>query len=589
MTSFLRYFDTSAILNNPKLKNGWILFAPLSILSTLILLYPVNLTHTFSSIQSLSAIPNLPLFIVFFILWMVLLVFTISITTKMNQAAILSIIFTLVFVGFWTIHWRNGAWEDWVRMIPDSQLITFFGRVPLEVQGYFEWPGASIWGSVLTNVMGTTMPDIRIPLICGLLVLYAVLLFVLYLRIFNEPRLATISVIISIVGNVILSRFHLQPSFFVLVPLVAFLWVTFRLWEQKQSNISLVIILLLLGAVITVTHFITSIFVLLVILGFWLSKKKDVRSTGNMFSANLIFLVVLMIVSWQMYCAIRNFQWQLLDAAEFLSNMIQGEFSSLLNYTGAVATGNVSHSPFWANFVRIAWLVLLYGFGLIMAILVLVRKQFQSNIVYASAGLLAVAVLAVVATIIGQEGAQYYRLITYGSLLAPVVILLVIIASHYSRWILAVTGLILVVAAVPTFLANNSRVITEAYYSQEITAGKFLAQNLMKNNQQLVFYGSGSAEIARYYGPPGSNLVGAGELGGFSGYDSAISSVTNLAAQFQTKQDKENSYSAVSQRLANQFAYALDKDGGQQVLQHYLTALDSADRIYDNGLAYIYR
>lgn len=572
--------------------NRWVSGSLLAPLTIALLSYPVHLRPEFGPVQSLSAIPRIDVFVALFILWMSLLLIVAWSVDRTWHGAVLVVTFVAVFLGFWTAHLLHGSFEDWLRMA-DVANVRLLGSIPQGIQCYCWWPGTALWGVATSEIVGREIPEFRIITVLAGELTLSLLLYFLFLRLLTSARLAVLGTVIAVMGNVMLARFHLQPSYFVLIPLAAFLLIASRLLVQGEGAIADSVAMMLLGAGIAVTHFVTSILLFFLLAGFSFLHRWRRDATRSPLSPAILGLFILIPLAWQVYWPIRRFESLVGLIPQLFSLLANRDFGAILWYTRAVMEANISASPLWANVTRIGWLVALYLAAIPLAIGALTVKRPHPSLRWTGVGLLSVTALTSVAVVIGQGGEQYYRYITYGSFFAAPQLLLWL-QSYGTRGIafMLVAG-ILALVSVPTFLANNNLVSSAAHYYTEVSAARMLAESTQKG-KALRLYENGSGSVSLYY-QPGALVASSAAAESImirsekDLRDSMLVYVDDFLGARTTTRNGEQPVFVLSRRFALQNEHWLGTPASNRVFKLVEVELGTANRVFDSGFLGYYR
>jgi hypothetical protein len=507
-------------------------------------------------------------------------------------AGVLVAIFACVFLGFWTVHQPHGSFEDWLRM-SDVVNLRLFGVVPQGITCYCWWPGTAIWGSVLSDVTGVEIIGLRIPVVLLGLGALAVLLFALLRRLLADWRKAFLCAVVALMGNVMLARFHLHPAYFVLIPLLAFFLIAARPIRGLQTPAD-TMVLIVLAFAITITHFVTSILLLFMAVGYWFAYRLRRELLPPSLTPIAVALLFLLPLGWQMYWPVRKLEALVRMVPEFLRALSTGAFAELLWYARRAVGVNIGGSPPWANAIRLGWLAGLYALSIPVGIFGLLSKRASPSFAWTATGLLSIGGLTLFAAVIGQGGEQYYRFITYGSFVAaPLILLWLVQLNVPQNALVRGVSVVIMFVSIPTFLANNNLVSTAAHYNAEVTAAQFLGREARARGARFVLYENGAGSVVGYYNAGGtvvsSSVAETVEIRGEADFRRAS---LQYADSFLRARDEAGTQGfrvfIMSKRFIVENEHWLGNEPSTRVFELVEARIDSSNRFFDNGFTSYY-
>ncbi len=481
------------------------LWLSLLLLTLTLLLFPTRLVLEYHPIQSISAIPNLPLFAALYAVWLLLLLlllFSGRETPWWEKPALVGI-FALVFIGFWLITGPytglrydglgNAAHVGYLSQQPD-------GEIPLGHPnlGYFTFPSMHLLTFALVQIAGLSLFQGVTFVLVFHLVLLAVLLYVLFLRGLNSPSLAALGTLLVIQGNIMLARYSFYPGVWALVFLVMFLLLLYRpgqaLFDTWQERF---LMLLLLG-VTTITHAVAAVMLFFTLAGIYLVRNlyrmRAKASTGLVQGLTIAAFLVIPL-SWDIYWASLLFESTTKLTAAVVKDFTEsGALITLFNQGESYAGGA---APLWTVIIRYVWLATVFFLGVILGLRNLLNKDLSRTQQLESGGLVGLLMLSGTITLLSAGGAQSYRFLLYGAFFTVPIILRFLVGLPRNRRRLAVRLAISLffVLSFPTFLAHNNLVGVSTYYPSELQASSFLAQNYGNNGRDLTVYGFNLASM----------------------------------------------------------------------------------------------
>lgn len=451
-------------------------------LIAVLLAYPRQMSLDYSPIQSLDAVKPLPLFASLYYAWMVTLTALLLLQGRASlwQGLALVGIFVLVYSGFWDIPFAAVKHADSVLNATTAEYIRVAGTIPLGQPNitYTDFPGLHILTATLATVTGLAMPDAVTTMTLLMDLLRAGILYLICLRLLEHPRWAGIAALLAMQGNIVSpARLPFYPGTLGLVFASMFLLMALKqqVMFAHRSDVLLVIVVL---AATTVTHFVTSTLLVFLLVGMWLVAYAR-RGLKEPFPSSTLLLSVCVVVltAWLVYAAVRTFDSLVSVSAEITGNLQWGQFLRELFIVGRSNFGG--QVPLWATTVKLFWLVLLFGVGTVAALPGLRRLQsLHSMEARASGALLGILLLSVTATLVSTAGSQFLRYPMYAPLVTAPLLLLAIsrLSEGLRRVGLSALVLSLVSLAVPTFLAHYPAVRMDMFYPYEAAPAQTLSR-----------------------------------------------------------------------------------------------------------------
>jgi hypothetical protein len=481
-------------------------------LTVAIFLYPIRLNFGYEAIQSLYIFWNLPLFgVVYFVWFLSLLWLLLSLgggkRDNWLRMALVGV-FAVVYLGFWAVITPQGFTTDYdggalsyVHILKERGVLA----TTLVNFGYFQFPFTSILGACVSQATGLGIFDTRLAFLLFNSLLLGVALYVFFKNMLGDATLASVGALLAVQGSMVFSKsVRFYPAGLGLVFFAVFLMLMFKpgraLFEATRDKIIAVVLM----AAITATHYITSLYVVAILLGIYAvqlaTKKKLIRPL-------FIIPMVAIPLLWGVFVANPLFGSMVGRSAEVAKTAVSvvangGGAAPSAGDAGVVAPngGTVvptetptlslwwvgsmlkaylgTQSPLWARVVTAFWVVLLFAFGTAVAFrnLFVMRRQNEAiqKVVGAMMGIIALSVIAVFVSLdIG--GYQFFRFLQFGGFfVVPLVLGLLWAWRKYRKAILASLVVVLLLLSFPTFLAHNSTIEADTVYPQELSAGEFL-------------------------------------------------------------------------------------------------------------------
>jgi len=581
------------LLSRPIFRLG--AWALLCVLTLVIFLYPAHLTDQAYPVESMYVFSNLLLFGTLFSIWFVVLL-GLALShgnekTRNLENMVLVAIFTLVFEGIW-VSLRGSYAVEASRDASNIDYLSLYGHISQTINTYRgDFPGAAIVGSAISQITGIADWNVLTLLLMLQILLFPALLYLVFKNVLKDSRWAVFGVLLAIAGSIMVDKqlFQFHPAsfgiFFLFTPFVLLLT---REQGRVFGTLPGVLLLIIFIAALTTTHFATSCFLFLVLIGVYVLQRFTRKTLVTIAVICLCFMIVLV---WEMFHANLNFSGMLALFPTMLNDFRQGLFIS--GYTASLATSYTSAAtPLWANLTRYFWLALLFGFAAVLGIRNLIRvKKLNETEIILTGGLIATGMLLVI-TLLASGATEIERVLLYAPFFTVPLLVLFITKLHepLRKYSFVALAVVLAVLIFPTFLAHNNTVDTTAYYSYEFTAYSWLKQ---QSNGEL-YYAGGTHPIDYYFEKPEAQNVGT------SLEYISEPSVTGLLAErlscVDTLEKMSHWYDSVynfeSGKETAQFEHLLGF--GYNLVnspewQEFLQGLNQQDRIYDNGYMQLYK
>ncbi len=473
---------TSLLRGNLRLS----VWSLLCILTALIFLYPAHLRHEYAIIQSINVFPTLPIFGVLNYAWFSLILVLLVVPSGKKESrdwenvALLGM-FVLVFSGIW-VSLTRGANGEFLSYAAQAKHIVDEGSIPPRINpaiGATDFPGLAVLLSSIRLVTGLETFDGMVPLLLVDMLLYSTLLYVLLRSQLKQPFLASVGILILIMGSRELALYlpQLHPRGFALVLLVALLVMLFsrdRGRGEGSRSASTVLLSTILFLALTITHLVTAIVFVIILTGMYLvgifSKQKLVE-----LSSIVRFLVI--VLGWQIYVAITTSTVLVHVAYNDLRKLLAG--APISDYFLHITTSyfGAEGTPTWVNIVRFFWLALTMTFGAVIGFVDLFKIRTRPSVEKQMVGGLVGTGLFVVFTLVFTRLLEGFRFLYYLPLFTVPIMLgfLDKRRGFIKRYGLAILPVLLLVLSVPSFLVHNDRVGVSAVYPQEIRSSEFLS------------------------------------------------------------------------------------------------------------------
>ena len=558
------------------------LLSAVFLLTILLLLSPIHLTLDYQPVSSLYIFGNLPLFAVLYFIWFALILVLLRSRKDAPFQIFILCLFSMVFLGFWTMATPWGESPDGQWIMAHVQYILDNGRIDFHNVNliYFEFPGFPLLNSFLSQVTSLNIFSTRLVYLLSSTTFFTFTLFVFYRKILMNNFIASLAVLLLIQSNIWIS---LSQSF---VPInLSFLYFTSFLILFFIGSLTFerkLLFIILYGALV-VGYVSLSFGLLFVFLGLAVSfatsklsqPQDDLRSRRLSYVFALAFF---MFLGWEIYQSVGMFsglaQWVL----TIFNNSLQERFYTFLNVGTSNTTGGV---PLWVNLTRFFWIFFICGFGLVKALQhtrhFRSRDQTLRKLLIWLGGFLVFGFLTM---LFSPGGAQYHRLMIYlPFFLVPILLMSLSKKKIYVFSLIALLSIL----SFPTFIAYNPRIAYLSTYPSEIAAGTYLRFGHNSQNEMQIFV-IGWTKSACYLNLYDAHFSSESELA-YTSTSSFWQHVNVLLANFETEHtamgtDSIFIFGEKSLIVPEHLLGINSNDTGWEQLNSHL-ALDN--RVYSNG------
>ena len=490
--------------------NRALVWVTLLLLTVLLLLFPVRFINEYHSIQAPYLFENLPFFGALFCLWMMLLLlllFSKSGDSNLNlENLALACVFGLVFMGFWVVITPYGSYADGIYNMGHVRYLGEVGRVGVghPSLGYFDFPGMHLLVSALSQVTGLGVFESRMLFLVFNAMLFSALLYVLFVKTLKSNRLAFLSVLLVMMGDVLLvEKMHiLTPGAFGFTLLAGFL----VLLNQSDGSLfgrtaSVRLLMIILFSAMTISYFATSFLAPLVLLGIY-GVQLIARDREKSATVTYITLLLVMVIAWEIYWTQHTFSSLVRFLPEFTAALFSGDFlRSALTLASSSAGASL---PLWAMVTRYFWWALL-GLGTILGLRNLFRiSKLSLPGKIETGGLMGIILLSALGLFGTEGGTQFARYLMYAPLFcSPILLRFLFKSGAWGRKSLALLTVLVFALTLPTFLSSVNTVSTDAVYPYEIASGEFLESHSSEQGKELSIYRTNGISTAwtNYYIP----------------------------------------------------------------------------------------
>lgn len=445
----------------------------------------------------------------------------------------------------------------------ESKLINTSGhlvdRPGAPLFSYLDWPIFLYLGSALTLVTG--LPEVFLIKYFPILIvfLYGALTF-LILRVRLDVKT-------SLLGSVwFLASFWLRQYYFgpqsiayvfYLLLLLVISWIFFG--DNKKEQRSYEIVFLVLSLVLTLTHVLTSLFLLITLVGLYFSKRFIIKKTNREIELLLFFSVIFL--SYNVFFASDFFSFGVKNVFEGLSQLSS---ISLYNEPNRII-GSVAGS---LNYYSSLGIILINALVVVFAFLFLARKfsfrrseKFDVYSLVWSIVLIFFGVFALTTQYGPHEG--YQRAFMFG--LVPLTFLSINLLKNHKKVLITIVVCLMLLNIPAQYASDSSRLATET----QLDGAKFVA--LKTHNEtscfnELSFY-------VRYFNP--EKLINFKSI--------IVLPMTEFPNQTTVLERLDEVEFIVRSELQNN--YYLNYLGGNPLDQ---VDFSSFNKIYDNGKFSVY-
>jgi hypothetical protein len=510
----------------------WIL---LILLTAIILFYPVHLSYEYRAVESPYIFDNLPLFGVLYSTWMALLLILFLSKGKEGKSSwegmALVAIFALVSLGFWSIIAPNRT-DDGLLAAATVNHISTLGTLTGENVFYSSFPGIHLLASSICQITGLEVFDsVAMVLVFNALLLSA-LLYLLFSKTLKNQYLAIFAVLLVIQGNWYLSlASFLYPGYLGLIFFITFLVLLNRKEDALLGTWQDTLMMIILLAAVTITHFVTSMLFLLVLLGILLvqlisrhrlARRGDAQHEPRIVvDWSIIALCLIVPLAWELYQSVSTFTGIVGLVPKVIEDITEGQLFGNIFLLGTANLGEAT--PLWANITRWSWFFSIFGFGAILALRNLFRLRRLSSVEKKEIGGLAgIVLLGLTASLLSLGGPEGLRFLLYAPLfIVPIILRFfsnlrsgqedseTILRSYQTRggwpgrrsrgYAFIILPILFFALSFPTFLAHNNKISTTAFYPYDFAPGEFLASTYDTGEGLTLFFYGGTAGGVWYY------------------------------------------------------------------------------------------
>lgn len=570
----------------------WIL---LLLLTAIILLFPFQLHYEYYPIESAHVFGSrLPLFAVLYYTWFGVLLLLLFFNGKSNEWQKLALVclFSLVFFGVWIINMPNGSHCDVVRWLGHVNYIQETGRIVTDNPnlGYFESPAFFLLNSPLSQICGLGVFETRPLYLLFGSVLLAALLYLLFMKLLGNPYLASLAVLLMLLGSRVARTQVFSAGNLAFLFLVLLLLLLARRKEALRTTTPMVSAPIVLAMIIFFIAFAmsytpTPIYFIFILLGIYLLQRVAKR---GVIDSPTVALFVVIFLSWEIYWAYR-FAY----LAGLIPYFVEG-FTDPLGSLFWVSRGGEAYlggaTPLWASLTRFSWLALIFGLGGILAIWNLVKaNKLDSKGVLVTGGLVGAAVFAIICIFTFTWEGQWGRFAQIAPLFTIPIILKFLsgfsLSSWFRRHIFILLIILVFVLSLPSFLIQRPGLCTDAVRPYDRSAVEFSASAY--GADELDLFSTLTTVIMYEAHHPQAHLHSSREPWA-TDKEELWQEMNNLMDDFEDSKGRKTIFVLSEQfKLPPQHPAAIQSDDPRWV--EYVNTLEKNDKIYNNGHIQIYQ
>ena len=576
-----------------------LLWIALLLLTSAILLFPVNLESEYHALESLYIFGDkLWLFAIIFVSWMlVLLLLMLSRIGEWQRITLVGIFAVIVF-GFWIIIAPYGGYADGLVNMGHVQYLFQTGSVPFDSPNlaYFQYPGLHLTGFALSGISGLEILEIRTFFLIFCRVILAIMLYLLFSRSIRNPQMASLSVLFLIFGGILITRTVFHPGITALIFFVMLLY--FLVKGGAMSKPAIIILFIICFSALTITYVPLPIFFIFTLAGIYFTDKVKRLKTINFI---LLVLCGAIFIVWEMFWATRMFEGLIGHFSDFFAAFLN-PLERLFPMMGTAEQVFGESTPLWATLTRYFWLLVVYVFSVILAMKNLFTiKRLDSIETIETGGLWGIFFASALAIFAFEEGTQWARALMYIPFLAaPIIIKFIsqcrqdkiymrltntaLIQRNANIFSLAAVPLVLLVMAFPTFLVNHSSINTQSVYEYELSSGEFVRNNC--DEDELLFISDIITVYSFVYYIPDAELSHPAQSWDISTEEELWQSFYKRIERFESS--SKTAIFAITERFLQPYhsMYAISESDPEWF--EFIDEFSPYDLIYNNGHTQIY-
>ncbi|MDR7559062.1 MAG: hypothetical protein QN141_11315 [Armatimonadota bacterium] len=509
------------------------LWAGLATATAALLSFPTHFALEYHPVQSIHVFDNLPLFGALYYLWTTLLL-SVLLTTREEHRAVregvaIAALFTLVFVGFWSLVGGGTVpGRDTPVQAASVRHIVEAGHVTDDLANpnlYLNFPGLPLILTTTIRVTGLSIHTVITLVTIMANALFAALLYLLAIGLLGSvyrAGLAAILIVLSSPYSGLMS--DLYPGSFSLVLLTLLLCLTHKLeGEGRQRSTNTFLFLLGIGILaLAMTHMVTSFVFVAVVAAFSVLKWLRHHGKGRGAGFSVLLIAVVIVLSWQLF-----YSTAILKNSTILVRNSLTSIDRFIEYIGTIFETQLgARVPGWATYTQYFWLLTVFALGTLLGLTNVARvRTLHPNDVLPTAGVVGTISLTWAVTLgtAVKGGAEYYRFLMYAGIFTVPLIISLFSGSTptpgagftINRRGGTLGSILLVVAvgilSLPSFLSYNKIAAFARVYPFELSAGEFLEASYGDKEGVTLYSDIASALAIAIYSAPKATFVFEGE------------------------------------------------------------------------------
>jgi hypothetical protein len=601
------------------------LWTLLIVLTAIILVFPIHLHYEYHAIESIYVFGDkLTIFGILYYIWLAILLLLLFAKGRSSewQRVALVCVFALVFVSFWVINTPTGGHLDELWNMGHIKYLLETGKISLNQPnfGYFQFPAFHLVNFSLSQISGLGIFETRILFLVFSGVLFAALLYLLFVRLLKNPYLTSLAVLLMVQGSIEASKEleafwpgNLAILLFVIL-LMLLSWREDRALGMEAPGALIMIILL---AAFTMSYLPLPAYFIFILAGMYLLEKVAKKSVVR---SSIIVLFLILFLTWEMYFSTGSFGNLAGLTSTFVANFTQLGERAFAVSSGPGATALGESVPLWASSIKFFWLALIFGLGTILGIWNLIKaRKLSSMEVIETGGLLGVIVFSIVAFFAFPVGeGTYLRFFRYAPYFTiPIVLKFLSGFTHHNelsqenillenpggssdpngfrkspanfggwfrRHVITLLVIMFLALSLPTFLIQHNVVSSKAIYPYDLSSGQFLESAY--GAEELNLFSEPGAYIYTYYVTEAHfHIMMAPEQ--TAGKEDLLLKVNQLVDSFE-RPGEGNAIFVLSERFRQpRHSPAIIEPSDPEWVQ-FTNRLAVNNNIYDNGYIEIY-
>jgi hypothetical protein len=535
---------------------------------------------------------DFPLFATLFYTWIFLLIILLfSGSETIFEELALTIIFVLVFSGFWIIISPGGLCGDDLTYMASIHYLLEEGRIPNNIIGWgtieeLSFPAIQLVNAIFSQVCGLTLFTTRTLFLIMNTFIFTLILFVTFFKILKSTLYASIGIILSYVSNVIWTARMTQiiPFTIATTYIATFILLLNRdkstLFEKLEEKIFFTI--LILTSTISYIYPLPIYFFFVLIHTFLLYY---ICKENRFVSISIVIIIIIPIIVnmfWDIYSAWHLFQIKILpDVVKVYIDLIRGRF--FLATEQLLRTNIGIAYPWWGNVTRLFWWLLVFGLGSLLLFKNILSFKKSKHVEKVQIGGFLGTISMVLIGALGTRGAAHGGLTRYLWLapffLIPTLVKFIASKKYGSTFFF----LSILLFSFSMFLTNMDTLCCFYIYPQEHSAGRLIEASYGRGDELYVYSFGGSADCVQYYAPKAKKV----NVIPYALTEEEISSGLHKVMELFLLSKKDSLFINVNGKVKPRYElYGLPQDHPEWMDLEYRLSLSNI--IYNNGLVQLY-